>query len=103
MNNTENQLEQLGRIYRQTKCPKSPAEIDQAVENAMASKRKPTRSGWYWAAAAAAIVAIAVPSALSLGGDNVKTVKIGDTEAYFCCNNDCDAESTIEMFNALIH
>ena len=53
--------------------------------------------------AAAAVGAIAVPSALSLGGDNVKTVKIGDTEAYFCCNNDCDAESTIEMFNALIH
>ncbi len=101
--NIENQLERLGIIHQQTKCPKTQKEIDQAVENAITSNRKSFRKGWLWAAAAAVVIAVAVPTAIAMENDSVKTIKVGNAKAYFCCNNDCDAESTIELFNSLIH
>lgn len=101
MNNIENQLELLGQLHQQTKCPKSTSEIDQAIENAISTRHKPIRWGWYWAAAV--IIAIAIPISLSKGSSGIKTVKVGNSKAYFCCNNDCDPESTIELFNSLIH
>lgn len=103
MNNIENQMELLGRTYKQTRCPKTRAEIDQAIANAMATKRRSARGVWPWAAAAAVAAAIVVPTALSMSDKGVKTIKVGNDEVYFCCNSDCDAESTIEMFNSLIH
>lgn len=103
MNNIENQMEQLGRIYQQTKCPKSQTEIDKAIEKAISTNHRSTQRVWYWAAAIAAIISITIPIAKIQGNDSVKTINVGNTKAYFCCNNDCDAESSIEVLNSIIH
>lgn len=109
MNNTfEQEWEQLSQRYSQSRCPKSDAALDQAIDSVVSGIVKPRsaqhhiRPIWYGVIAAACLSGAIVPVALSQRADDAPLVEVGGSKVYFKCNNGCSATNTIETFNTLI-
>ena len=113
MRDFKQQFQTYSDELKSTRCPYSEAELDKEIRSVVwrINPSKETipahkRRLWPSAVAAAIIAIIIIPTVIFIGKSNtageIVSVKVGDKNIYFACNNGCSPEETLQNLKALI-